>query len=67
MILVLVLVDGRDLALAEGVIQRVVDLGGVQPQPRRGGAVDLEIDLQALVLLVGIDVLQLAARPAARR
>ena len=35
MILVLVLVDGRDLALAEGVIQGIVDLGGVQAQPRR--------------------------------
>ena len=30
-----------------------------QAQPRRGGAVDLQIDLQPLVLLVGIDVLQL--------
>ena len=59
MILVLVLVDGRDLALAERVIERVVDLRGGQAQPRRRGAVDLEIDLQPLVLLVGIDVLQL--------
>jgi hypothetical protein len=59
MILVLVLVDGRDLALAEGVVQGAVDLGGIEPQPRRGLAVDLQIDLKALVRLVRIDVLQL--------
>ncbi len=30
LVLVLVLVDGRDLALAEGVVQRIVHLGDVQ-------------------------------------
>ena len=39
-ILVLRVVDGRDLALAEGVVQRVVDLAGVDAQPAGGGAVD---------------------------
>ena len=58
-ILVLVLVDGRDLALAERVIERVVHLADGQAQARFRGAVDLEIDFQALVLLIGIDVLQL--------
>ena len=59
MILVQVLVDGRDLALAEGVVERVVDLRRrSDAEPRRRGAVDLEIDFQPLVLAVGIDVLQ---------
>src|SRR4029077_440901 len=41
MILVLVLVNCRNLALAEGVVQRIVDLGGAQSQPGSSGAIDL--------------------------
>ena len=55
-ILVERVVDRRDLALAEGVVERVVDRGGIQLQPRGGVAVDGEIDLQAVLLLVGVDV-----------
>ena len=32
--------DGGDLALAEGVVERVVDVGHGDAQPRRGVAVD---------------------------
>ena len=58
MVLVLRAVDGRDLALAECVIQRVVDLAGADAQPACGGAVDHQVGFQALLLLVGIDVAQ---------
>ena len=58
MILVEIVVDRRHLALAECVIKRVVDLRRVDAEPRRGVAVDLEIDLQPLVLAVGIDVVE---------
>ena len=59
MILVEIVVDRRDLALAEGVVERVVDLRRGDAEPRRRGAVDREFDLQPLVLAVGIDVLEL--------
>ena len=49
-------VDDRDLALAECVVERVVDLGRRDAEPRGGVAVDDEIGLQALLLLVGVDV-----------
>jgi len=58
MILVLVLVDGRDLTLAKRIVQDVIDLRRVQPQPRGGGAIYFQIHLKTLVLLVGIDVQQ---------
>ena len=60
-ILVLRVVDHRDLALAEGVVERVVDLADGQPEPRRGGAVDDEIALQPLLLLIEVDVGDAAA------
>ena len=53
------IVDRRDLALAEGVVERVVDHAGVDAEPRRGRAVDHQIGLEPLVLLVGVDVAQL--------
>ncbi len=52
-ILIAGVVDGRHLALAVGVIKRVVDLGDRDAEPRRSVSVDLEIGLQALVLLIG--------------
>ncbi len=55
-VLILRAVDGGDLALAERVIQRVVDLAGADAQPARGGAVNHQVGFQAFLLLVGIDV-----------
>ena len=52
-------IDRRYLALAEGVVERIVDLADRQPEPRRGGAVDDQIGFQPLLLLVEIDVGQL--------
>ena len=56
MILVERVVDGRDLALAEGVVERRRDAARRHAEPGRGVAVDGEVDLQAALLLVGIDV-----------
>ena len=49
-------VDGRDLALAEGVVERVVD--GLQRHAEPAGelAVDVDLQPQALVLRLGGDV-----------
>ncbi len=49
-------IDGRDLALAEGVIQRVVDLADGDAEAGGGVAIDDEIGLQGPVLLVAVDV-----------
>ena len=57
-ILVERVVDGRDLPLAESVVERVVDGAQRQPQALRGRPVDRQIGLQAALLLIGIDVLQ---------
>ena len=54
-ILVHVVVDGGDLALAEGVIQRVVDLREIDAEARRGGAIDIQRDVQAVVLPIGVE------------
>ncbi len=59
MVLVEGVVDRRYLPLAEGVVERVVDLARRDAEPRRRRAVDREIGLQPLLLLVGIDVGQL--------
>ena len=56
MVLVEGIVDGRDLALAEGVVERRGDAARVDAEPGGGIAVDREIDLQAALLLVGIDI-----------
>ena len=58
MILIERVVDRRNLALPERVIQRVVDLGERNTQPRRRLPVHRELDLKAFVLLIGIHVLQ---------
>ncbi len=42
--------DGRDNALAEGVVQRVVDRAGGDAEPRGGVAVDVDIGRQAVAL-----------------
>ncbi len=67
MILIERVEDGRDLALAEGVIEGVVDLAGAQLQAIGGVAVDHQIGFQPLVLLVGIDVGQIGRREQRRQ
>ena len=44
--------DGGDLALAEGVVERVVHVGHGDAQPRRGVAIDHQLRAQPLVLQV---------------
>jgi hypothetical protein len=53
-ILVSRIVNRRYLALAEGVIERVVDQGDRNAEPRRRIAVDDDIRFQPIVLLVAI-------------
>ena len=55
-------VHGRDLALAEGVVERVVDVVHGEAQARGGIAVDDEVRFQAMVLLVGGSIAQLGHR-----
>ena len=52
--------DGRDQALAEGVIERRVDGGRRDAEASSGIAVDIDVGLQSLVLEIGCDVGQLA-------
>ncbi len=49
-------IDGRDLALPERVIERIVDLADRDPEPGRGVAVDHQVGFKPLVLLVAVDV-----------
>ncbi len=49
-------IDRRHLALAECVIERVVDLADGDPELGRGITVDHEVGFQPLVLLVAVDV-----------
>ncbi len=44
--------NGGDLALAEGVVERVVDVGHGDAQPGRGVAIDDQLGAQALVLQI---------------
>ena len=55
--------DDRDLALAEGVVERIVDGRGGQAQARGGVAVEREVGAQAGGLLVAGYVGQLRQRP----
>ncbi len=48
--------DGGDLALAEGIVERVVDVGHGDAQPRSGVAVNDQLGSEALVLQVAGDV-----------
>ena len=57
-ILVLRVVDGRNLPLPERVVERVVDRVEGQAQAHRRVAVDGDVGLEAALLLVGIDVLE---------
>ena len=51
-ILVVGLINDRHLPLSEGVIKRAVDLRRAEPQPIGGVAIDHDIRLQRLQLLV---------------
>ena len=42
--------------MAKGVIEGVVDLADSEPEARRGGAVDDQISLEPLLLLVEINI-----------
>ena len=48
--------DGGDLALAEGVVERVVDVGHGDAETRRSVAIDDELRAEALVLQIAGDV-----------
>ena len=56
MILVQRRIHGRDLALAEGVVERVVDQLRRDAETRRRAAVDITIGLQPVVLLIAVDI-----------
>jgi len=45
-------VDGGDLALSEGIVERVVDLADRKAEPSGSGAVDDDIGLAPVLLLV---------------
>jgi hypothetical protein len=51
-ILVERLVDGRHVALAEGIVERVVDRRRIELEPCSGVPIDDELDLLALLLLI---------------
>ncbi len=61
------IIDRRHLALTERVIKRVVDLRRADAQPRRRVAVDLQLDVEPLRLLIRIDVLKLGSVLERRR
>ena len=48
--------NGGDLALPEGVVERVVDGLGQYAQTRRGIAINHQLGLQAAILLIGGDI-----------
>ena len=58
-VLVELLVGGGDLALAEGIRERGVNGERADAEARCGVAVDDQLGLQALALLVGCNVLEL--------
>jgi len=49
-------VDRRDLSLPEEIIERVVDLADRNSQPGGGIAIDDQIGLQGLVLLIAANI-----------
>jgi hypothetical protein len=61
-VLVQRVVDGRDLPLAEGVVEGVVYLAHRQSKPCGRSAVDGDVGFQPIVLLVAVDLRQLRNR-----
>jgi hypothetical protein len=57
-VLVLRRVDSRYLALAECIVEGVIDLTNREPEPSRAAAVDDQIRLKPVQLLVESDPLQ---------
>ena len=55
--------NDRDLALAEGVVERVVDRLGEDVEARGFLAIDIDVELQAVDLLIARDVGQLRKLP----
>ena len=49
-------VHGGDLALAERIVERVIDQLGCDAQARSGPAIDSQRSVQAVVLLIAADV-----------
>src|SRR5215831_15790122 len=56
MILVARNIDRRDLSLPEGIIKRVIDLADRDLETGCGIAVDHQLGLQGLVLLIAADI-----------
>ncbi len=56
MVLVDALIDVGDLALAEGIVERVIDGGNGNAQASGGVAVDHERSLEPIQLLIGVYV-----------
>ncbi len=57
-VLVVELVQGRDLALAEGVVERVVHIERGHAEARGGVAIDGDVGLESAGLLVAVEVLE---------
>jgi hypothetical protein len=58
-ILIAGIIDGGYLALAEGIVERVVDLTDRDAEPRRRSPIDGDVGLQPLVLLITVDLCEL--------
>ena len=60
-------VDGRDQPLAEGVIQRIIDIGHADTETAGAVAIDFDIGGEALILPVAADVGELRKRLETRQ
>ena len=58
MILIDALIHDRDLALAEGVVEKAIEVAGFHSQAAGGIAVDHQAGFQAAVLQIGIHILK---------
>src|SRR5215831_17343674 len=58
MVLVLRLIDHRNLPLPKGIVERIVDLADSEPEACRRRTVDDQISLQCSSLLIEIDIRQ---------
>src|SRR5215831_12181065 len=56
MILIQLLVHGRNLALAKGIIERIVNRGSTDTEARSSGAVNDQGSFEAAVLLIRVDI-----------
>ena len=51
-------VNGGHLPLAEGIVQRVIDLTDRKPEPRRRGTVNDQLSFEPVLRLIEIDIRQ---------